>query len=150
VLGCLTTYRPCSAWRWQTKRKLVELCGQDDERLSVFAEAATVIKGMPSGAYPPLELEWLAVSAWNRGCHHERFGRNEAARSFMRAAQELMQHCTVKRVQMEVWNALCMRLKRAAVPSRMHKSQYLLCASQRLARQLEHAMLPKTPGAEGI
>ena len=133
-------------------RKLVELCGQEDERLSVFAEATTVIRGMPSGAYPPLELEWLAVSAWNRGCHHERFGRDEAARSFMRAAQELMQHCTVKRAQMEVCICIMYASQREPLcPDECLTSQELLCASQRLARQLEeHAMLPKTPGAAGI
>lgn len=55
-----------------------------------------MLKGLPEGAFPPLELEWLAAAAWNRGCHHERFGREAAAKDFVRATRELLRHSDVK------------------------------------------------------
>ena len=58
----------------------------------VFKAKTSVLKGLPEGAFPPLELEWLAAAAWNRGCHHERFGREAAAKDFVRATRELLRH----------------------------------------------------------
>ena len=72
------------------------------------------VKGLPDGAFPPLELEWLAAAAWNRGCHHERFGREAAAKDFVRATRELLQHSDVKSgrllVRLRVLPAACMLL----------------------------------------
>lgn len=61
-----------------------------------------VLKGLPEGAFPPLELEWLAAAAWNRGCHHERFGRQAAAKDFVRATRELVRHSPMKSERLQV------------------------------------------------
>ncbi|KAK9845464.1 hypothetical protein WJX81_007142 [Elliptochloris bilobata] len=85
----------------QTMRRLTELCGRDEDKLSMFRDAAALLKALPERAFPPLELEWLAASAWNRSCHHKRFGREAAAHDFMRAAGDLVRHSSVKSGRLE-------------------------------------------------
>lgn len=68
----------------------------------MFADADALLKGLPDGTFPPLELEWLVVSAWNRGCHHERFGRAAAAKDFKNAARDLVRHRGAKGGHLEV------------------------------------------------
>ena len=66
-------------------------------------------QGLPEGAFPPLELEWLAAAAWNRGCHHERFGREAAAKEFVRATRELVRHSPMEsgRLQVRIYSVAC-------------------------------------------
>lgn len=72
----------------------------------MYKDAAELLKDQPEGTFPELELEWLAVAAWNRACHHGRFGRSAAARSFMQAAQQLVRHRAAKEGRLEVMNLL--------------------------------------------
>ena len=82
-----------------------------------------MLKGLPEGAFPPLELEWLAAAAWNRGCHHERFGREAAAKDFVRATRELLRHSPVKAgrllVRSRVLPAAMMLLSEYGLPWRL-------------------------------
>lgn len=69
---CLRSPRRCCP---QVVRTLITLASLDGEKLQLFREVAGVLAGLQQGSYPEKELEWLISHCWNRGCHHNKFGR---------------------------------------------------------------------------
>ena len=76
----------------QTLRPLVGL-SSDAQKLALLRDVARLAADAPSGAFPRSEAAWLAITAWNRGCHHARFCRVAEARPFMEAALALLPAC---------------------------------------------------------
>jgi hypothetical protein len=85
----------------QALRKLVGM-GTDSERLELLGEAARLLRGLPAEAFPRREAAWLLTTAWNRGCHHAKFGRCGEARALMEAALALLPACPELQPRQEV------------------------------------------------
>ncbi len=86
--GCTLFWIACA----QTLRQLVDL-SSDAEKLALLRDVAGLAAAAPSGGIPPSEATWLAITAWNRGCHHARFCRPAEARAFMEVALALLPAC---------------------------------------------------------
>ena len=54
------------------------------------------------GTFPCCEAAWLLTTAWNRGCHHAKFGRLPEARRMMTAALTLLPACPELQPRREV------------------------------------------------
>ncbi len=97
----------------QILRRLMELSQKDQEKLEVLRRASNTIKRLPSGVtYPVRELQWLAVSGWNRGSIHCKFDRIQEASDFMTAALDLAAECPALANQIKV--RLCVVLEPCA------------------------------------
>lgn len=80
--------------------------GSDAEKLELLGEAAELLQGLPARAFPCREAAWLLTTAWNRGCHHAKFGRPAEARAMMAAALALLPACPELQPRQEVGNSL--------------------------------------------
>ncbi|GLI71202.1 hypothetical protein VaNZ11_016321, partial [Volvox africanus] len=112
-------------------RNLLSLAGGNDAaRLEILKELAALLAGAVVAAaaaagtagggpqtarggagrgrgssYPPLEMEALVSSTWNRGAHHARFGRLRLALDHLRTALALLRYSPTLDLQNRSWMA---------------------------------------------
>lgn len=67
---------------------------RESRLLRAYREAASLLSGVPPGAYPPEEAHWLVTSSWNRGALLAKLGRADSA--------EVRRCCAVQRVAARV------------------------------------------------
>ena len=87
---------------WQTLRRIITLCNNDAERLSLYSDARALLADLPAGSYPAKEVQWLVCTCYNRGCQHGKFGRIQQATQFIQAALDLLPFCTALQAKQQV------------------------------------------------